>query len=255
LKTFVLHLDIEGDGHAWDPQFDGDDALNYLGKILFFRLSNSLNGLRSSGVNVKIQKMRCCYLLLDHSKNKVMMECIPQANEVFNEIMKPEGNKKESTLGNTVEMLTLHKCSFKPQSLLPLKLTYLNLRFVKGITFNDLFGPSGCLNSIETLKTLLYNQGELNLPSNEKVFMSDCCESLQNVEVLSICGVFVKSLSTLNCKRLMLRCNKYYSGFETEYPEMFKDVGDLVIVGNSFYQPSFMKLYNSLVDGSNNAKP
>jgi len=53
-----------------------------------------------------------------------------------------------------------------------------DLQFVKQITFNDLFVASDCLNSMETLKTLLYDQGELNLPSNEKVFLSDCCESL-----------------------------------------------------------------------------
>jgi len=238
LKTFVFHMDYEGDYNALDAKFEN---INNLRNILFFRWSESLNGLWDSGVNVKIQKMRCCYLLLDHSNNKVLMECMPRANEVFNEIVSPNENK-EITRGDNVEMLTLHNCRFMKESLLSLKLTYLNLRLVQGITFNDLFGSSGCLNSMETLQTLLYEQKR----PTEEVYLGDCCELLRNLRVLSLGGVHVKSLTKLYCTRLMLRGNTYYDKFEEEYPEVFKDIEDVVIVGDAFYRPTFMTLYSFL---------
>jgi len=192
---------------------------------------------------VKIQKMQCTYLCLDHKENKVMMECMPQANEVFSKIiqMKPKENE-ETARGNNIEMLTLNKCGFQSESLVPLKLTYLNLRFVEGIKFVDLLGPTGVLKSMESLQTLLY-EGER---CTEELDLQDCCELLRNLQVLSICGVCLKSLTQLNCKRLMLRGNKYYGDFDQEYPELLKNVRELVIVGNAVYSPTFMTLTSFL---------
>jgi len=243
LKTFVFHMDSEGGGDYANLSNYFED-LSKLRNILFFRLSDTLNGLWKSGVNVRIQKMKCCYLLLDHSKYKVLMECMPRANEVFNEIMKENGNE-EVTATNDVQMLTLHQCNFNIESLTPLlQLSYLNLRHVKGITFKDLFSPaSGALISIKTLHTMLYEQKG----AREEVFLKDFKETLTNLNVLSLCGVNIKSLTSLqNCKRLMLRGNQYYFGFEEEYPKYFRDMSEIFIVGDGYYQPSFMTLCSFL---------